>query len=128
MRRYRKDGEPMSPEDFEKGIKGLEEQEDVTEVTEPAEDEDDLTPEERIQMVRDRRDCNKDAEDPEDLEAAKKQIEEQGKDIDILLDSIDELQAQKDIETTDGALTITGTANSVYGSIWLYVYGYVTVS
>lgn len=101
MRRYRKDGEPMSPEDFEKGIKGLEEQEDVTEVTEPAEDEDDLTPEEKIQMVRDRRDCNKDAEDPEDLEAAKKQIEEQGKDIDILLDSIDELQAQKDIETTD---------------------------
>lgn len=99
MRRYRNDGEPMSPEDFEKGINGQQEQDEdevITE-TEEATDEDDLTPEDKIQMVRDRRDCRKDADDPETVEEAQEVIDEQDKDIQTLLDSIDEIQAQNDL-------------------------------
>lgn len=107
---YRRDGEPMNPEDFEKGIKGLQEQENEKEamtakaadgglVEEGTEDDEKaMAPEEKIKIVRDRRDCRKDEDDPETLEEAKKQLEDRSKDIDILLDSIDELQALNDLQ------------------------------
>lgn len=106
---YRRDGEPMNPEDFEKGIKDLQAQdEDIAEETEEVTDEgdvteentdaEDLTPEEKIQSVRDRKDSRKDSEDPSTLEEVQKALDEAEKDVETLLDSIDELQAASDVK------------------------------
>ena len=103
MRHTRKDGEPMSPEDYMKGIRGLQEEkeddDDVALADLPEnEDEDDVpTPEEKIQMVRDRRDRRDGDEAPQTLEEATEKLDEQDKDIQTLLDSIDEIQAKNDI-------------------------------
>ena len=104
MRHTRFDGEPMSPEDYMKGIKGLQEEkeddDDVALADLPEnEDEDDApqTPEEKIQMVRDRRDRRDGDEAPQNLEEATQKLDEQDKDIQTLLDSIDEIQAKNDI-------------------------------
>ncbi len=93
MRHTRFDGEPMSPEDYMKGIKGLHQ---------GKEDEDDApqTPEEKIQMVRDRWDRRDGDEAPQSLEEATQKLDEQDKDIQTLLDSIDEIQAKNDITTS----------------------------
>lgn len=108
--KYRGDGEPMTPEDFDKGIKDLPKQDDddvINETVKAADDDDiieaentdeeDKTPEEKIELVRDRRDCRKDADDPTTMEEAQKALEEAENDIDVLLDSIDEIQAASDV-------------------------------
>lgn len=109
MRHTRKDGEPISPDEYAKGIKGLQEQDgdDQTGIDDQKENKDGdnpETPEDKIKMVRDRRDRKDADEDPKTLEEATKKIGEQDKDIQTLLDSIDEIQAKNDLskENTDG--------------------------
>ena len=109
MRHTRKDGEPISPDEYAKGIKGLQEQDgdDQTCIEDQKENKDGdnpETPEDKIKMVRDRRDRKDADEDPKTLEEAIKKIGEQDKDIQTLLDSIDEIQAKNDLskENTDG--------------------------
>lgn len=97
MRHTRKDGEPMSAEEYNKGITDLQKQDDCGNLPDQKQDEDDMTPEEKIQMVRDRRDRRDADEDPQTLEEATKKLDEQDKDIQTLLDSIDEIQAASDI-------------------------------
>lgn len=107
MRHTRNDGEPMSPEDYMKGIRGLQEEKEddddvaLTDLPENEDEDDAPTPEEKIQMVRDRRDRRDGDEAPQTLEEATEKLDEQDKDIQTLLDSIDEIQAKNDIGTSN---------------------------
>lgn len=107
MRHTRNDGEPMSPEDYMKGIRGLQEEKEddddvaLTDFPENEDEDDAPTPEEKIQMVRDRRDRRDGDEAPQTLEEATEKLDEQDKDIQTLLDSIDEIQAKNDIGTSN---------------------------
>ncbi len=107
MRHTRNDGEPMSPEDYMKGIRGLQEEKEddndvaLTDLPKNKDEDDAPTPEEKIQMVRDRRDRRDGDEAPQTLEEATEKLDEQDKDIQTLLDSIDEIQAKNDIGTSN---------------------------
>lgn len=60
-------------------------------------DEEELTTEEKIAEVKQHQDRRDADDDPQDLESATKVIDEQGKDIQTLLDCIDEMEAEKDM-------------------------------
>lgn len=67
---------------------------------EKKEDEETLTPEQKVQMVKDRRDRRDEEDEPKD-EAAMKIIADQDEDIETLLDVIDEMNAEKDMTAKD---------------------------
>ncbi len=73
------------------------------------------TLEEKVQMVKDRRD-RRDAEDqPTDNEAALGVIAQQNEDIQTLLDCIDELQARKDFDDTEDKQNVDEGADEANG-------------
>lgn len=74
--------------------------EDAPVVPEKKEDEENLTPEEKVQMVKDRRDRRDEEDEPKD-EVAMKIIADQDEDIETLLDVIDEMSAEKDMKAKD---------------------------
>ena len=108
MGKRRFDGE-ISEEEFGKKLEDLTAKDEtpaeeiIPEAEEEKTDEEpELTAEEKIAEVRahqDRRDG--DEEGPQDLEEASKIIDEQEKDIQTLLDCIDEMESEKDVEKTD---------------------------
>ena len=71
------------------------------EVKDPIGDSAEQTPEEKIQLAKDRRDRRDEAGDPTDLEAAQGMIAQQDEDLGILFDIIDTLLAEKDFNKTD---------------------------
>ena len=71
------------------------------EVKDPIGDSAEQTPEEKLQMAKDRRDRRDEAGDPTDLEAAQGMIAQQDEDLGILFDIIDTLLAEKDFNKTD---------------------------
>ncbi len=64
------------------------------------------TPEEKVQLVKDRRDRRDENGDPEDLAAAKGVIAHQDEDIDMLFDIIDTMLAQGDFQKTDSEAVV----------------------
>jgi len=67
---------------------------------EPAAEEA-VTPEEKVQLVKDRRDRRDEEGDPEDVDTAKGVIAQQDEDMGILFDIIDTLLAQADFQKVD---------------------------
>lgn len=107
-KRRRFDGE-IGREEFEDKLDKLTADNDLPEMVEdtPAaaepekKDADELTTEEKIAEVKQHQDRRDADEDPQDLETATKVIDEQDKDIQTLLDCLDELEAEKDMAKTD---------------------------
>ncbi len=93
-----RDGESMDPKDFQQKVDDFMDKQSAQ--AEDGEDQEAETTAEKIQMVRDHRDRRDEESDPQNLKDATEKINEQEKDIQTLLDCIDEMEAESDMGKT----------------------------